>query len=171
MSGAASRRKGHDSRITHGHTRGHKESPTYKSFRMMHTRCSNPNYTHFSYYGGRGISVCERWATFEQFVADMGERPEGTSLDRIDSDGDYTPENCRWASKLEQGKNRRPKLTREINGEQLSTASALEKYGAPGVNKDCVERRVRRLGWTFSEAVQTPPMKAGRPTKGTTRNG
>ena len=168
MTGAKSRRKGHDSRIAHGHCRNRSESPTYKSFRMMHARCSNPNYTHYAYYGGRGISVCAEWSSFEAFLADMGERPDGLTLDRIDSDGNYCAANCRWASRAEQVKNRRPRLVREINGERLTTVEAIAKFGAPGVTKDCVERRVRRLSWSFEAAVQTSPLPSGRPPKGGT---
>lgn len=75
----------------------------------MIRRCTNQNAVQWPYYGGRGITVCERWRTFENFLTDMGERPAGKTIDRINVDGDYEPENCRWATAIEQNRNQRPR--------------------------------------------------------------
>jgi len=91
----------------HGHAKG-KCSRTYRSWKKMRDRCTNVRHRHYSYYGGRGINVCERWLhSFANFLADMGERPLGTTLDRRENDGNYEPGNCRWATWSQQMRNRR----------------------------------------------------------------
>jgi hypothetical protein len=93
---------------SHGHaSRKAGLSPTYQSWRGMWTRCTNPNVKSYKDYGGRGITICARWAEFENFLADMGERPDGRTLDRIEVNGNYEPNNCRWATRKEQVMNTR----------------------------------------------------------------
>lgn len=89
-------------------THGMKGTPTYKAWKSMRQRCKNKNDPHYPDYGGRGITVCERWESFENFLADMGERPsDDLSIDRINNDGNYEPGNCRWTDRFTQARNRR----------------------------------------------------------------
>jgi hypothetical protein len=96
-----------EKRTVHSRTHGLSKSPTYKSWIMMKSRCYNKNYTHYKYYGGSGVTVCDEWLkSFATFLKDMGERPAGKTLDRIDPKQPYCKSNCRWATRAEQVENR-----------------------------------------------------------------
>ncbi len=127
-----------------------KPHPYYFVWASMHDRCRNPNFRQWDRYGGRGIKVCERWKSFQAFVDDMGERPAGFSLDRIDNDGDYTPENCRWASRSTQQLNREKAVYVEIEGVRYR---AIELARQIGIKTDTLIERASKnmpFAWTTS---------------------
>jgi len=92
--------------LTHAHSKDGSGS-AYISWKNMRQRCNNPNHTSYSDYGGRGISICDRWNSFENFLLDMGDRPKSMSIDRINVNGNYEPNNCQWATAKEQRNNQR----------------------------------------------------------------
>lgn len=92
--------------VTHGRSKNC-SGQTYRSWKEMRQRCMNPASPKWKWYGGRGVSICERWNLFEMFLADMGERPKGHSIDRINPDGNYEPSNCRWATPKQQAETNR----------------------------------------------------------------
>lgn len=94
-------------RSDRGRRRDWARTPTYNSWAQMRSRCNSPTHPRYADWGGRGIAVCERWASFDAFLEDMGERPPGTTLERLDNDGNYEPGNCAWVSSARQGRNKR----------------------------------------------------------------
>ena len=134
-----------------------KRMPLYTLWMGMHQRCRNPNSHIWKYYGGRGITVCERWQGrkgYDNFVDDMAPRPEGYTLDRIDNNGPYSPDNCRWATMAEQGVNRRPAPNKQ------KPDSLMGKCRAHNQPYSLVYVRVKN-GWSEKDALTTPNLGRG----------
>jgi hypothetical protein len=133
---------------------GQRPSPEWNAWQGMKGRCYCPNTTQFSRYGGRGITVCDRWRDdFGAFLADMGPKPTPAhELDRIDSDGNYEPNNCRWATRTQQSRNTARNRFIEFLGERLCVAEWAERLGVP------YERLLGRLerGWPIEQALMAP---------------
>lgn len=134
-------------------THGMSGTPTHKSWTSMKSRCLNPNFPCYIDYGARGITVCEKWMSFENFLSDMGIRPDGTTLDRIDNKKGYSPDNCRWATKIEQQRNTSLNRIIEFNGERLTQAEWSERVG---IKQSTISYRMRN-GWTPLEALSLVP--------------
>lgn len=137
----------------HGHASKAGFSPTYQSWSTMLQRCTNPNTDGYRYYGARGVKVCDRWRVFENFLADLGERPENCTLDRIDVDGDYEPANCRWASVKAQANNKRSNVMVEIDGVTKSVSAWCDELG---LSRNTVWARVNQYGFSPLEALTRP---------------
>lgn len=141
---------------THGLSRSNRRE--YRSWKDMRARCNNPNDSDFGAYGGRGITICPEWADFKQFLADMGERPDGHTLDRIDVNGNYEPQNCRWASNKAQANNKRTNHLIEIDGESRTLQSWCDTYG---IEPSKVRYRLR-AGMTPIEALTSGDLRIDR---------
>lgn len=130
---------------------GYYNSPTYKSWSSMHGRCLYSGTNGYHNYGGRGIAVCERWEKFENFLADMGERPRGTTLERKNQNGDYEPSNCRWATNGEQARNRRNNHVIEFRG----VTKCLSDWASDlGITPTTLTKRL--TSWTLESALTRP---------------
>ena len=135
--------------VSHGQSR----SPVYRVWLQMIQRCENPNDAAFHHYGARGISVCPEWHSFEAFIADMGVRPKGYSLDRIDNDGNYQPGNCRWATTKQQLNNTRRNRVYEFNGRKQSLEAWCDELG---IKPQALNARLNTYGWPIERALTEP---------------
>lgn len=149
-----------EARLTQSKTHGKRKTKTYNVWAGMKQRCNNPNAPFFDRYGGRGIKVCERWnSSFANFIDDMGECPDGMTIERIDNNLGYSKSNCKWASKKEQARNRCSNKKIEVDGEVKTLSEWAEKYG---INVGTVHSRVCRQGWEIERAIKTPARKVNR---------
>ncbi len=155
-----------NSNYKHGHSpRNGKPSPTYISWQNMKARCQNPNHPDYKDYGGRGIEVCERWQDFTNFLEDMGEKPEGLTLDRIDNNRNYESGNCRWATRKEQTQNRRDYKNQyffiAMKQEEVIVSNNQHDFARQhGLDQnhiaDCLNGRQKsHKGWTFKRLTDT----------------
>ena len=142
----------------HGHSRNASEnkgkaSPTYSSWCAMKTRCNNPNFTRYSDYGGRGITYDSAWEDYDNFLIDMGERPEGTTLDRIDVNKGYCKSNCRWGTEEQQKRSRRDNHNVSYNGK----TQCLKDWATElGISYTTLHSRINRSKWSIKKAFNTP---------------
>ncbi|MCK1459130.1 hypothetical protein IVB34_12605 [Bradyrhizobium sp. 2] len=130
-------------------THGKSKTRTYEIWFGMIRRCSDQSHKNYDRYGGRGIVVCDRWKSFENFIADMGEAPAGYTIERENNDGPYAPDNCRWATRKEQSRNTSVSIIVEFDGRRMSLPEACE---LSGLKYESVYMRMRR-GMAFAEAV------------------
>jgi len=131
---------------------GETGTPTHRSWSSMKQRCTNPAVISWKYYGAKGIRVCNRWNVFANFLADMGERPPGTSLERLDNTRDYCPENCVWATPQQQCRNKRTNRLVTYDGQTKPLAQWADEVG---INRKALAARLKR-GWTLEKAFTSP---------------
>jgi hypothetical protein len=132
--------------------------PLYPTWKTMRRRCKNPKCIDYPLYGGRGIQVCERWNDVRNFIEDMGKRPDSTSLDRIDNDGDYEPANCRWATTTQQRTNKRPRKPFSRGTELTAFGETLPVRAweiKTGITCRAIYYRIAR-GWPAERVVSEP---------------
>lgn len=129
------------------------KSDTYKTWRWMKARCYVKTNSAYPKYGGKGIKMCKRWLKFENFLADMGERPAGMSIDRKDNAKGYSKSNCRWATGTQQALNRSVTRWIEHNGDKLCLSEWARRIG---LKRHHLWIRLYKLGWSVERAVTTP---------------
>lgn len=129
-------------------------NPTYRTWIAMRSRCNHPKNVAYKNYGGRGIKVCERWNnSFENFYADMGDRPLGIGIDRIDNNGNYEPGNCKWSNPKEQNNNRRDNAVFTYQGRTQTLTQWADEYG---LDNKFLWHRINRMKWSIEKALTTP---------------
>lgn len=146
--GCVAKEKLVDRNKKHGLSKSYKS--TYRSWKDMRSRCGNVNDFDYADYGGRGIRVCEQWEDFAVFFRDMGARPNGKTLDRIDVNGNYRPENCRWADAKTQANNKRNNRLVEYQGQTRTLAQWCENFG---IEQSKVKYRIN-AGWSLEDAFK-----------------
>lgn len=134
-------------------THGRSRTKEYAVWEAMIQRCTNPECKRYSDYGGRSISVCDRWIKFENFFEDVGECPIGMTLERIGNDGNYEPSNCKWATRKEQSRNTRRNVIYTVNGVTACLKDLCEQFGK---SYAVVKSRLRVYGWEFDRAWSDP---------------
>lgn len=153
--------------IKHGALIGDAEPRVYRIWRSMKERCQNPKHVHYDNYGGRGITVCERWQDFAAFFEDMGNPPPKHSIERRNGDGHYCKENCHWATAKQQGRNKRSNRVLTVLGITGCMSELAEHFG---ISYDVVCQRINALGWDAERAFTTPVEKRVRAAKPTPPN-
>lgn len=141
--------------LKHGHAGQSNRAPEYRVYHTMIQRCTNPKTNKWADYGGRGITVCDRWrgdGGYERFISDMGRRPHGGTLERIDNNGPYSPDNCEWKSLRDQANNRRSNVVIEHNGRKQTVTQWAREVG---LNVATFRDRLGR-GWNMRDALHTP---------------
>jgi hypothetical protein len=134
---------------------GYFGTSTYESWASIIERCCNTNSGNYHMYGAKGITMCQKWReSFEEFLKDMGERPEGFSIDRIDVYGNYEPENCRWASAKTQANNRTNNRKINFNNQNLNLS---EWSDITGIKPSTISKRIDKYGWSVEEALTRKP--------------
>lgn len=148
---------------THGLTKRDNKPPEFTVWVNMRNRCQNPENIAYASYGGRGITVCERWASFEAFYEDMGPRPTPQhQIDRVDNDGPYAPENCRWADRHTQANNMGSNHRLTCSGE---THTLADWARITGLKQETIRQRITKLKWDVQSALTTPPRPMRRRVK------
>lgn len=144
----------------HGHNCRGKRTTEYEIWAGIRKRCLNKNDKLYPYYGGRGIKVCDRWMeSFQNFLEDMGNRPSSDfSMERIDNDGDYCPDNCRWATRKEQSSNRRNSIIVIYKDKTYCLKDFCTEHGIKYKN---VWRRIRQYGWPIEKSTGISGVKIG----------
>lgn len=140
---------------------GMSKTKEYRAWIAMKTRCENSNTPYWNLYGGRGIAVCERWSSsFKEFYSDMGPKPKGKfGVDRINVEGNYEPENCRWANSKTQCRNTRTNHRVQQNGSMITLAEAVE---GTSLKYNTILYRLKR-GWTVEQALSLGPQRGVKP--------